>query len=731
MKVSILIPVTLITAGQLAGAIPVASPAPDNVTEPEFPKQFEHMVGLLGRVEPEDLVSRHVHGKRDLEDHIVNGVPWGKDPKNPAINLYDCGGKYARYRQEFRKFETDQSGRVLDLLMCGFDRVYKKRWNPNGMSNWKDRSATFNSYPIVAGIHGLPFTGWWGHDTSTGNPNSGYCTHGSTLFPTWHRPYIALFEEVLFGNAWECTNTIKDITTRRLYQNTMKTNFRLPYWDWAENSALPGSFTKDWHSFNSVTGWGTIRNPLKTYNFPDNLNNNWFRGYARFDRWANTVRDPSGNDDNRSDPQGNINAVQNTLRGNAANLRQSISQLLLGRNSWASFSNNVAGVGSPNSLEGIHGSIHVWVGGNGGHMAVVPFASFDPVFWFHHCNIDRLFAIWQAINPSTWVTGQRNGGGTYGVQANAWEDKNTPLYPFKGANGQFHTSDSVRDTSSFCYGYPETPKWNYKGRDADYQRFVKTQVSRLYGGSFSASAKRKRDGDSESIDKGIENSIIDSNKITEYRVDVITDKTALGGSYSIAFFLGRPSPRPADWATQPEYVGSYSVFTTSMAMTPPPGIDPATINNNITGTVPLTDALVKAFARSNLTSSKREDAIPFLEKNLRWRAVDSEGNAVRVRNIKGLFVAVSTSLTTLPTEETPWEEYGEWTHLADIVRKIGRDGGPDKVGVVPSPSVSPVSTTEAAISTEAPATTVVSEDQTTATDLSTSASEASASPTVA
>lgn len=22
----------------------------------------------------------------------------------------------------------------------------------------------------------------------------GYCTHGSILFPTWHRPYLALFE---------------------------------------------------------------------------------------------------------------------------------------------------------------------------------------------------------------------------------------------------------------------------------------------------------------------------------------------------------------------------------------------------------------------------------------------------------------------------------------------------------------------------------------------------------
>lgn len=36
------------------------------------------------------------------------------------------------------------------------------------------------------------------------------------------------------------------------------------------------------------------------------------------------------------------------------------------------------------SLEGIHGSYHVIIGGPGGHMSKVPVAAFDPVFWFHH-----------------------------------------------------------------------------------------------------------------------------------------------------------------------------------------------------------------------------------------------------------------------------------------------------------------------------------------------------------
>ena len=59
--------------------------------------------------------------------------------------------------------------------------------------------AIVQSFFSVAGIHGLPFQPWDGVlGNKPFNPNSnqwgGYCTHGSTLFPTWHRPYVMLYE---------------------------------------------------------------------------------------------------------------------------------------------------------------------------------------------------------------------------------------------------------------------------------------------------------------------------------------------------------------------------------------------------------------------------------------------------------------------------------------------------------------------------------------------------------
>ncbi|MBF0372681.1 MAG: tyrosinase family protein [Alphaproteobacteria bacterium] len=54
----------------------------------------------------------------------------------------------------------------------------------------------------------------------------------------------------------------------------------------------------------------------------------------------------------------------------------------------------LAGSGFSNSLNnGLHGTIHVLVG-NGQNMGAIPWAARDPVFWMHHCMVDRMWASW-------------------------------------------------------------------------------------------------------------------------------------------------------------------------------------------------------------------------------------------------------------------------------------------------------------------------------------------------
>jgi tyrosinase len=43
-------------------------------------------------------------------------------------------------------------------------------------------------------------------------------------------------------------------------------------------------------------------------------------------------------------------------------------------------------------LENIHDQIHGWVGGS---MGLVSTAAYDPLFWSHHCMVDRLWYLWQ------------------------------------------------------------------------------------------------------------------------------------------------------------------------------------------------------------------------------------------------------------------------------------------------------------------------------------------------
>lgn len=48
------------------------------------------------------------------------------------------------------------------------------------------------------------------------------------------------------------------------------------------------------------------------------------------------------------------------------------------------------------ALNNVHGLVHVRVGGQ---MSSVPFAAFDPIFYLHHSNVDRLWSIWQNSHP--------------------------------------------------------------------------------------------------------------------------------------------------------------------------------------------------------------------------------------------------------------------------------------------------------------------------------------------
>ena len=71
--------------------------------------------------------------------------------------------------------------------------------------------------------------------------------------------------------------------------------------------------------------------------------------------------------------------------GTAADLATIASNVptIMAMNDFTQFASN---------LNGVHGGVHIWVGGA---MGSVPTAPADPIFWMHHANLDRLWWQWQ------------------------------------------------------------------------------------------------------------------------------------------------------------------------------------------------------------------------------------------------------------------------------------------------------------------------------------------------
>jgi len=152
------------------------------------------------------------------------------------------------------------------------------------------------SYFQVAGIHGLPFISWDGVNPAPGEGViNGYCTHSNTLFPTWHRPYLALIEQVIAGHAQTLAKTYP-AATRATYQAAAD-NVRLPFWDWAAiPQRFPDVLTWPTVQITTPTGVKNVTNPLYNYKFLSNPEPpEWFPAGDPLGNCPTTVRCPDQN----------------------------------------------------------------------------------------------------------------------------------------------------------------------------------------------------------------------------------------------------------------------------------------------------------------------------------------------------------------------------------------------------------------------------------------------------
>ncbi|KAF2657265.1 Di-copper centre-containing protein, partial [Lophiostoma macrostomum CBS 122681] len=494
------------------------------------------------------------------------------------------GGVYPRL--EIR--ELQEKGEMWNLYLLAMTDF--QAMNQSDIASWYQ----------IAGIHGMPWISWDGVEGTIDDKTEyqrGYCPHNQLLFGTWHRPYLALFEQQLQSVA----RGIAAQFGSSAYQ-TAATQLRTPYWDWAKaipttDTVLPSALTSEKVDVAFPNGTAaSIDNPLYDYNFHP-LDHTQINGTgcpvigtpggavgglpSVCENSQMTIRAGETTSDHA--------ALESKLRSILRSQRSSLYAILSQYQSFNQFSNDGSCEdGGPGSLENLHNPIHTsnWPG----HMSPASVSAFDPMFWMHHANVDRQMAIFQALYPDTYVQSCAADTPTYTISVGDVLDQNSPLTPFhRNKEGDFWTSAKSRNVEDMGYTYPEL------AGNPDNATLV-ANVKALYAGSATGSSTRKE----RRARKG--NAMVYLAKVTLPLYGLANGE---GGSspYDVLIFLGDVPSDAAAWSSADSFVGVASTLG---------GLNTQSEQAS-TVTVDLTAALEQSSVEGNAST------VDYLKANLHWR----------------------------------------------------------------------------------------------------------------
>ncbi|KAM4055861.1 tyrosinase [Hirsutella rhossiliensis] len=288
----------------------------------------------------------------------------------------------------------------------------------------------------LCSIHGSPPIAW--NNTAAGDSSHpGYCAHAEALFLPWHRPYIATFEQSLVNHAKEIARRYptKD---RARYVHAAEI-LRTPFWDWAANPQVPKSTVPSTLKINTAHGRRSVKNPLAGYVYPKDA----LKG--AFGEFKPTPRNRVG----RCPPPKSFPQSANQLF-RRDNLRELVYNAFIYSETFEEFS-STAGPGT--SVEQAHNLVHNSAG-CGQTMGDLAYAAYDPLFWLHHTNVDRLYALWQAAHPDkSGLTTPYKGNARFTTPDHSLISPDSPLTPFYLPGDRPHTSNTVHSTYDLGYTY--------------------------------------------------------------------------------------------------------------------------------------------------------------------------------------------------------------------------------------------------------------------------------------
>ncbi|KAF8596473.1 Di-copper centre-containing protein [Ceratobasidium sp. AG-I] len=394
------------------------------------------------------------------------------------------------------------------LLILAWEKIMDKDYRPLA-----------TQFEHIAGIHGMPYVPWLGDPDEAAQTTRGlwlgYCNHGSIMFPNWHRPYIMLIEQVIcevaYGIAGEYAVDPQLTPDQAAKWLQAARELRFPFWDWLRpdtgTKGFPELFKQEKVELLKPGGKESHKNILAFYKFDQPVNGFYNRlelidpqdpekkqAMSYFKQWNRTYRRPNSSPVAVTEDYQALDAdLMNDdplAKGSWANLTHDISGIFgfpidiapeLYANAWDEFSNTTFQSGRRDKnertkfhspfvwncppIEQPHNRVHLVVGGLG-HMGENDAAGFDPIFYLHHCNVDRLLSFWEHIYPD-YVAGTEGyldvdgmtrvpfmqSDGTFIETINQVVDDETPLMPFRKSDYTYWNS---KDTHSLGFNSDDT-----------------------------------------------------------------------------------------------------------------------------------------------------------------------------------------------------------------------------------------------------------------------------------
>jgi tyrosinase len=265
----------------------------------------------------------------------------------------------------------------------------------------------------------------WHRDTIHIDPNTGKelkDAHEGPAFFAWHREFLIRFEKAL-------QDAVGD------------PNLGLPYWDWSVNRSQDSGwpFTPDFLGGDGRASDGRVID-------------------GKFSDWTLTVLPPPDDPDAQytylrrqfgKDPDATTLPTPDDVK--AALNATPFDVAPWSRNSQSGFRNMAEGF-IPQPTPGVytiprmHNRVHAWIGGSMGP----PTSPNDPVFFLHHCFVDKLWADRLTSHPNEAGYLPDSGapqGHNYDDPMRPWNKPGDTVRPSDVVNWHYHSPDGY----SYCY----------------------------------------------------------------------------------------------------------------------------------------------------------------------------------------------------------------------------------------------------------------------------------------